>query len=67
MRLPVCYIDKRCVEFEDTKDLDGKRDYLLIIARLVQEMFRTYLSDIPTRTVENLIGRIPRAAVNHSI
>ena len=44
-RLPVCYINKSAVEFEDTKDLDGKRGYLLsfVVGQPVQETFRMYI------------------------
>ena len=65
--LPVCYIDKRGVGFEDTKDLGGKRGYILIRRNLSRGRFRAYLSDICTSIVENLIGRTPRATINHSI
>jgi hypothetical protein len=34
MRLPVRYVNKRAVGFEDTEDLDSQRAYIFIVASL---------------------------------
>ena len=67
VRLPVCNVNKRTVGFEDTKDLDGKRGYVLIVGRPLEETLRTYLSNVSTSIVDNLVRRIPGAAIYHSI